>query len=74
MFYLSRKLVINVEYYYVLQEKLAALENIENVEFNLYCAGSLLENEAIVGDLPFHTLELIVPLLGGKLIIVLILT
>ncbi|KAF7396006.1 FAU ubiquitin-like and ribosomal protein S30 [Vespula maculifrons] len=49
-----------------IKEKLAALENIENVEFNLYCAGSLLENEAVVGDLPFHTLELIVPLLGGK--------
>lgn len=49
-----------------IKKKLVTLEGIENAEFNLYCAGSLLEDNVIIGDLPLHTLELTVPLLGGK--------
>ncbi|KAK2578664.1 hypothetical protein KPH14_012153 [Odynerus spinipes] len=49
-----------------IKKKLATLEGIDNAEFNLYCAGSLLEDNVIAGDLPLHTLELTVPLLGGK--------
>lgn len=49
-----------------IKKKLLTLEGIENAEFNLYCAGSLLKDNVIIGDLPLHTLELTVPLLGGK--------
>ncbi|EZA55887.1 hypothetical protein DMN91_010972 [Ooceraea biroi] len=48
-----------------IKEKIASLQGIEG-EFNLHCNGVLLTNETCVSELPSSTLELTVPLLGGK--------
>lgn len=44
----------------------AKLTSYQNVEILLYCAGTPLNDEILVSDLPCHTLELTIPLLGGK--------
>lgn len=49
-----------------LQERIACLQDIKD-EFHLHCNGSLLADETCVNELPSDVLELIVPLLGGKL-------
>ncbi|XP_053994470.1 FAU ubiquitin-like and ribosomal protein S30 [Hylaeus anthracinus] len=49
-----------------LKRSIVQLEGAANIEFNLYCSGRLLENETLVGELASNTLELTVPLPGGK--------
>lgn len=49
-----------------LQERIACLQGIED-DFHLHCNGSLLADETCVNELSSDVLELIVPLLGGKL-------
>lgn len=46
-----------------LQEKLT---DFKDVNFNLFSFGAQLNDETLVGDLSTDTLELNVPLLGGK--------
>ncbi|KAI4480132.1 hypothetical protein M0804_010493 [Polistes exclamans] len=48
-----------------IKEKLEELVNIDG-DVNLYCGGRPLEDDTIVKDLEFQTLELIAPLCGGK--------
>ncbi|XP_012214543.1 ubiquitin-like FUBI-ribosomal protein eS30 fusion protein [Linepithema humile] len=49
-----------------IKERIARLQGIEQGEFQLYCEGILLADEIFVNELSSHTLELTVPLLGGK--------
>ncbi|KAK0162678.1 hypothetical protein PV327_006435 [Microctonus hyperodae] len=49
-----------------IKARLAVLENFGSLEFSLHCAGAPLSDETSVAELPCHTLELTVPLLGGK--------
>lgn len=58
--------LIQVNLQFFLQKRIACLHGIED-EFNLYCNGSLLTDEACVGELPSNVLDLTVPLRGGKL-------
>ncbi|KAL6431400.1 hypothetical protein ACFW04_007200 [Cataglyphis niger] len=48
-----------------IKKRIACLHGIED-EFHLYCNGSLLTNDACVGELPSNVLDLTVPLQGGK--------
>ncbi|XP_032683323.1 uncharacterized protein LOC116849847 [Odontomachus brunneus] len=47
-----------------IKERITCLQGIE--EFHLYCNGVLLTNETPVNELASDTLELTIPLLGGK--------
>ena len=49
-----------------IKRKIVEAEGAVNTEFNLYCSGVLLENDASVGDLTSNILELTVSLPGGK--------
>ncbi|XP_076644146.1 ribosomal protein S30 [Halictus rubicundus] len=49
-----------------IKNKIVQLEGAANIDFNLYCSGLLLSNDALVGGLASNTLELTVSLPGGK--------
>lgn len=49
-----------------LKQRIVHLEGAPNVNFNLYCSGLLLGDDALVGDLTSNNLELTVSLPGGK--------
>ncbi|KAI4499261.1 hypothetical protein M0802_005521 [Mischocyttarus mexicanus] len=49
-----------------IKEKLEKLVNIDNGDLNLYCGGRPLEDDIIIKNLNHDTLELTVPLRGGK--------
>ncbi|XP_060830883.1 ubiquitin-like FUBI-ribosomal protein eS30 fusion protein [Bombus pascuorum] len=49
-----------------IKRKIVEAKSAANTEFNLYCCGQLLENDALVGDLTSNILELTVSLPGGK--------
>ncbi|XP_066588639.1 ubiquitin-like FUBI-ribosomal protein eS30 fusion protein [Prorops nasuta] len=46
--------------------KLVEIQNLGSLTFNLYCGGSLLADNVCVADLESDSLEMTVPLLGGK--------
>lgn len=60
------KIIIIKIYFNFFQRKIVEAEGAVNTEFNLYCSGVLLENDASVGDLTSNILELTVSLPGGK--------
>lgn len=49
-----------------LQVKIGLLENVNPAEFLLYCEGARLESSDTVSALSSVEIELIVPILGGK--------
>lgn len=50
----------------LLQKRIVELNAATNTDFNLYCSGFLLQNEAVIGELTSNVLELTVSLPGGK--------
>ncbi|XP_008215923.1 uncharacterized protein LOC100115833 [Nasonia vitripennis] len=44
----------------------ARLAAFQDVEFHLYCSGTPLSDDVLVSELTSNTLDLTVPLLGGK--------
>ncbi|KAF7995890.1 hypothetical protein HCN44_006997 [Aphidius gifuensis] len=49
-----------------IKAKLSAIESVGTTEFTLYCAGAPLSDDTCVADLASSSLDLTVPLLGGK--------
>ncbi|XP_012275865.1 uncharacterized protein LOC105697269 [Orussus abietinus] len=46
--------------------QIASLENVGTLDFNLYCGGNLVTEDVAIAELPSTDLEMIVPMLGGK--------
>jgi small subunit ribosomal protein S30e len=53
-------------YHWVLQEQVAKLESIPVGEFCLYCSGCPLSEDALVANLQSFSIDVSVPLKGGK--------